>query len=110
MVESLVRFSVDLIEVAAIVVLVSGIVLSCAAAAYRSRTGDAPDVYRSLRQWIGRSILLALELLVAADIVATVAIDPTLQSVAVLAGRQRRGSGADHRLARGGCLCLYPPP
>ena len=35
---------------------------------------------------IGRTILLALELLVAADIIATVAIDPTLQSVAVLAG------------------------
>ena len=50
MVESLVRFSVGLIEVAAIVVLVGGIVLACAAAVYQSRRNGAPQVYRSLRQ------------------------------------------------------------
>lgn len=35
---------------------------------------------------MGRAILLGLELLVAADIINTVAIDPTLESLAVLAG------------------------
>jgi predicted aconitase with swiveling domain len=34
----------------------------------------------------GRSILLGLELLVAADIIRTVAVTPTLTSVAVLGG------------------------
>ena len=35
---------------------------------------------------MGRSILLCLEFLVAADIINTVAIEPTLESLAVLAG------------------------
>lgn len=39
-----------------------------------------------LRSDLGRAILLGLEFLVAADIVNTVAIDPTLDSLAVLAG------------------------
>jgi uncharacterized membrane protein len=43
-------------------------------------------VYRRFRQNVGRAILLGLELLVAADIIRTVAISPTLQSVAVLSG------------------------
>ena len=43
-----------------------------------------PQAYRQLRQGIGRAILLGLELLVAADIIRTVAVDPTFQSVGVL--------------------------
>lgn len=43
-------------------------------------------VYREYRQLLGRSILLGLELLVAADIIRTVAVTPTLESLAVLAG------------------------
>jgi uncharacterized membrane protein len=53
----------------------------------RGGPGRTPttSVYRSYRQLLGRSILLGLELLVAADIIRTVAVTPTLQSVAVLA-------------------------
>jgi uncharacterized membrane protein len=46
----------------------------------------SPDTYRILREQLGRSILLGLEFLVAADIIRTVAITPNAQSVAVLAG------------------------
>lgn len=45
-----------------------------------------PDTYRRYRQQLGRSILLGLELLVAADIIRTVAVTPTVRSVLVLAG------------------------
>ena len=48
----------------------------------RVRPGDR---YRLFRQQLGRSILLGLELLVAADIIRTVAVTPTLSSVSVLA-------------------------
>ena len=41
-------------------------------------------VYKGLRQNLGRAILLGLEFLVAADIIRTVAEEPTMQSVAVL--------------------------
>ena len=47
------------------------------------RTGDA---YRFFREQLGRSILLGLEFLVAADIIRTVALTPTWQSVVVLGG------------------------
>ena len=43
------------------------------------------SVYRQYRQLLGRSILLGLELLVAADIIRTVAVTPTFTSVGVLA-------------------------
>jgi uncharacterized membrane protein len=42
-------------------------------------------VYTRFRRVLGRAILLGLELLVAADIIKTVAVTPTLDSVAVLA-------------------------
>jgi uncharacterized membrane protein len=43
-----------------------------------------PDGYRRFRQDLGRGILLGLELLVAADIIRTVAVTPTLDGVLVL--------------------------
>jgi len=42
------------------------------------------DDYRGLRRNLGRAILLGLEFLVAADIIRTVAISPTLGSVGAL--------------------------
>ena len=42
-------------------------------------------VYERFRRVLGRAILLGLELLVAADIIKTVAVTPTLDSVVVLA-------------------------
>lgn len=50
----------------------------------RGRPGE--DVFSLYRSNIGRAILLGLEFLVAADIINTVAIEPTLQSLAVLGG------------------------
>jgi uncharacterized membrane protein len=41
--------------------------------------------YQRYRQDLGRAILLGLEVLVAADIVRSVAVDPTIASLAVLA-------------------------
>lgn len=42
------------------------------------------DVYRGYRRGLGRALLLGLELLVAADIIRTVAVEPTLENVAAL--------------------------
>ena len=50
----------------------------------RRRT-EARDPLACYRSDLGRAILLGLEFLVAADIVHTVAIEPTLDSLAVLA-------------------------
>jgi uncharacterized membrane protein len=42
-------------------------------------------MYRELKARLGRTLLLGLEILVAADIVRTVALEATLESVVVLA-------------------------
>lgn len=41
-------------------------------------------VYRAYKNFIGRTLLLGLEILVAADIIRTVALDPTLENIAAL--------------------------
>lgn len=68
-----------------VAVIVVGAVAATVAALRRVRGGQ-PAAYRFFRQQLGRSILLGLELLVAADIIRTVAVAPTLSSVAVLGG------------------------
>jgi len=45
---------------------------------------DHALTYRRLRSFLGHSILLGLEVLVAADLIRTVAIDPSLKNVGVL--------------------------
>ena len=47
-------------------------------------TGHAEASYDVMRRYFGRSILLGLEILVAADLIRTVAVDPTWQNVVVL--------------------------
>ena len=73
-----------LIDVAGVAAIVIGAAVATLAAGVGWRRG-ADDVYSRFRQWLGRSILVGLELLVAADIVRTVATKPTLGDVAVLA-------------------------
>ncbi|MBV9529401.1 DUF1622 domain-containing protein [Sphingomonas sp.] len=51
-----------------------------------TRGGDRDEAIANFRSSLGRAILLGLEFLVAADIINTVAVTPTLLSVAVLAG------------------------
>lgn len=72
--------AVDVVGVATIVV---GIVVATVVLALRHRELD--DAFRKYRQGIGRAILLGLEFLVAADIIKTVAVDPTFAGAGVLA-------------------------
>ncbi len=48
------------------------------------RPETAQGSYDALRRNLGRCILLGLEVLIVADIVRTIIVDPTLESVAVL--------------------------
>ncbi|UJR84595.1 DUF1622 domain-containing protein [Sandaracinus amylolyticus] len=72
------------IEVAGVAIIVVGIVIAWAQFAQHV-VAHRRDSYGQLRRALGRSLLLGLELLVAADIVATVALEPTFQSLGVLA-------------------------
>ena len=72
------------IDTVGVAILVVGAVAAGVRAAVNYRARRA-DTYRQFRQQLGRSILLGLELLVAADIIRTVAVTPTIGSVLVLA-------------------------
>lgn len=72
-------------EVLGAVVLVVGTVWSCVLAVLVwRRSGSAHGGYLTLRQAFGGSLLLGLEVLVAADLIRTVAVAPTLENVGVL--------------------------
>lgn len=73
----------EIVDVVGVVAIVVGVVYAIADAAVRSLRRLGP-VYTRFRRVLGRAILLGLELLVAADIIKTVAVTPTLESVVVL--------------------------
>ncbi len=74
------------VEVVGVATLIAGGVFALARAVVESLpTGtNRAQAYRRLRSFLGRSILLGLEILVAADLIRTVAIDPSLKNVGVL--------------------------
>ena len=71
------------IEIFGVFIIVAGIVWSTYHAAHRSADEGLYDRYKI---HIGRSLLLGLEVLVAADIVKTIAIELTSTSPGLLAG------------------------
>ena len=74
------------VELAGIVVLVAGGALACIAFVVRLIRGMTFGAsYHELRADLGRAILLGLEFLVIADIIGTVAVEPTLHNLGVLA-------------------------
>jgi uncharacterized membrane protein len=68
-----------------VAVIVLGLILAVVGFARRLTAEDKATAYRQGRQQIGKAILLGLEFLVAADIIRTVAVDPTFRSVGTLA-------------------------
>ncbi|MGX7894791.1 DUF1622 domain-containing protein [Tsuneonella sp. HG222] len=80
-----------LFELAGIAAIILGalfaagaLVVSTVARGAGSAAVGRADLIPAFRKTLGRSILIGLELLVAADIIRTVAIEPTLRSVLVL--------------------------
>jgi len=73
------------VEVLGVATLLVGLGAALVAGALGLVGGEAADqVYRTIRTVFARSILLGLEFLVAADIIRTVAVQPSLENVAVL--------------------------
>lgn len=75
---------VNVLEGLGIVVVLVGVLISLGLAV-RNLVRRERDVLDALRRHLGRSILLGLEFLIAGDIVRTVAVEPTLENVGVLA-------------------------
>lgn len=70
------------VEMAGVAVIVLGLLYAFGRFAWPRQVDGSR--FRQLRQDVGRGILLGLEVLIAADIIRTVAVDPTMDSVLVL--------------------------
>lgn len=83
--EHVISSVVKVVEAAGSAIMVLGGLGAFLVFAYRVlRAERAQGAYKELRRNLGRSILLGLEVLIVADIVRTIIVDPTIESVAVL--------------------------
>ncbi|MEJ8756841.1 DUF1622 domain-containing protein [Pontibacter sp. H259] len=73
-----------LIEGVGVVVIALGIAVALLRFAYAGMFSKNTKSYQQLRHALGKIILLGLEILVAADIIATVATEPTMDKVLAL--------------------------
>jgi len=73
----------EVIDAAGAAIIFVGAAIAAGVAVGRLARHES-SIYQRFRQQLGRAILLGLELLVAGDIVRTVAAEPSLTSVAVL--------------------------
>jgi uncharacterized membrane protein len=79
-----VEVSASLIEAIAVAVILVAVIHG--SARYLIHLQSRPkDAYGAYKRYLGKALLLGLEFLVAADIVRTVALDPTMIDVAILA-------------------------
>ncbi len=75
-----------LFEVAGSGIILGGFIVAIWSAAKMAMArGDGRGIYDKVRSVFGRSVLLGLEVFVAADIIRTVAVELTLQNLYVLA-------------------------
>jgi uncharacterized membrane protein len=81
--EKSVELVAKVIDAVGVAVIVGGVVLATTLSARSGANWD--QRFRDYRRGVGRSILLGLEFLVAADIIRTVAVSPTFRGVGVLA-------------------------
>jgi uncharacterized membrane protein len=83
-IKEFVQIAGDAAEVAGVVLIIGGLVIASVRYVLSAKA-DGLSRYQRYRHDLGRAILLGLEVLVAADIVRTVAFTPTMDSVIVLA-------------------------
>ncbi|MRR11311.1 DUF1622 domain-containing protein [bacterium] len=83
--EDAVHAAYSLFEWAGVLVIVGGLIVALSRAVRHTFGGQYHDAYTVVRTTFGRSILLGLELLVAADIIRTIAVELTLENLANLA-------------------------
>jgi len=80
--DDVIREVVRVVEAVGATIMVVGGLMAFVRAGARLRRGGA--VYTALRQDLGRSILVGLEVLIIADIIRTIVVDQSLESVGVL--------------------------
>lgn len=80
-----VEFAATGIELLAVAIIVAVILTGTALYVFRILAQQADvNTYRNYRHQVARALLLGLEILVAADVIRTIALEPTLQNVRIL--------------------------
>ncbi|TRO66913.1 DUF1622 domain-containing protein [Christiangramia sabulilitoris] len=81
--ELYIEYTARIIEVGGILTILVGTLMALGKFIFSLQKGGQRS-YRLLRQELGKAILLGLEILVAADIIATVVTEPTMDKVLTL--------------------------
>jgi uncharacterized membrane protein len=86
MLNDIIRYCSVALEASGLAVIMIGAVIATLAFLVRIRRSGFGANYRGYRADLGRTILLGLELLIAADILRSLLVAPTLTGIAVLMG------------------------
>lgn len=76
----------EVLDITAFAVILIAVAISTANFIVRVTQSGFLANYRDYRANLGRGILIGLEILIAADILKSVVVDPTLEGIAVLGG------------------------
>jgi uncharacterized membrane protein len=74
----------DLIEVAAVIVIAVGVIAAILGGIITRIQEDGRSAFAKFRRLMARGLLIGLDLLIAADIIKTVTLEPTLENIAAL--------------------------
>ena len=80
------KSAVDAVESVAVLLLLTGLIVSTSRYLYGIVQKEGGKAYIAYRRNLGRTLLLTLEFLIAADILETVAVEKTLESLLLLGG------------------------
>jgi uncharacterized membrane protein len=78
--DELMDHTVKAFELAGVAILTIGSIIAFAGGAAALRSGDRQSAYQRVRRGVGQAVLLGLEVLIIADIIATITIEPTVES------------------------------
>ena len=84
--DRLLEITTAVIELVGVSVLVLGFLISVGRYLRHYRHMATPDLVQEFKLGLGRTVLIGLEILVAATIVKTVTVKPTLVSIGLLGG------------------------
>ncbi len=80
----LARHVSEWIEIVAVAVIAVSVIAAFVVGVRAARAAGAATAIEAIKQQIGRGLLLGLDLLIAADIIRTVTLEPTLENVTAL--------------------------
>lgn len=78
------RTVAEAVEILAVAVIATAVVWAIVGGLVSSLTNDATEAFGVFKKYMARGLLIALDLLIAADIIKTVTLESTLENVVIL--------------------------